>query len=266
MMQNVSMKKRIISFDLDMTLLEHKTWKIADSAMEALRLLRRDSVIVIGSGRNMDHEMSMAYRDMIKPDAVIHMNGTRVEAEGEVLYEHFMDKKRLKALLEYADSHGISIGITVGGYDYYLNPQEVTRHDEIRWGVSERRFKDAFELLDMPVRTLTYLGGPGPVRMLEAQFPEFKFPMFFGEMGADVVEREASKAEGLRRLCEYYGIGMEHTVAFGDSMNDYEIVKEAGIGVAMGNSVEALKKVADYVTDDIDRDGVWKACKHLHLI
>ena len=90
--------------------------------------------------------------------------------------------------------------------------------------------------------------------------------MFSGNMGADVVEQEASKAEGLKRLCRYYDIGLEQTVAFGDSMNDYEIVREAGIGIAMGNSVEELKAVADYVADDIDRDGVWKACRHLGLI
>ena len=70
----------------------------------------------------------------------------------------------------------------------------------------------------------------------------------------------------IRDRCQYYDIGLEQTVAFGDSMNDYEIVREAGIGIAMGNSVEELKAVADYVTDDIDRDGVWKACRHLGLI
>lgn len=259
-------KKRIVSFDLDMTLLDHKDWKVPDSAMKALELLRRDSVIAIGSGRNMDHEMSSMYRDLIKPDAVIHMNGTRVVADGNVLYEHLMDRKRLRALLEYADAKGISVGISQNGYDYYIHPEEVVRMDEIRWGVSERNFKDGWELMELPVRTLVYIGGPERIGELEAHFPEFKFPMFSGNMGADVVEQEASKAEGLKRLCKYYGIGIEHTVAFGDSMNDYEIVQVAGTGIAMGNSVEKLKKVADYVTDDIDRDGVWKACLHLGLI
>lgn len=138
--------------------------------------------------------------------------------------------------------------------------------DQLRWGVSERNFKDGWKLMDMPVRTLVYIGGPEGARELEAHFPEFKFPMFSGNMGADVVEQEASKAEGLKRLCQYYGIGLGQTIAFGDSMNDYEIVREAGIGIAMGNSVEELKAVADYVTDDIDRDGVWKACRQLGLI
>lgn len=230
MAQKPSKKKRIVSFDLDMTLLDHKTWKIPDSAMKALELLRKDSVIVIGSGRNMDHDMSVVYRDMIMPDAVIHMNGTRVVAEGNVLFEHLMDKDRLRALLEYGDTHGISLGVSQEGKDYYIHPEGVVRMDRLRWGVSERNFMDGWELMDMPVRTLVYIGGPEGARELEDHFPEFKFPMFSGNMGADVVEREASKAEGLKRLCQYYDIGLEQTVAFGDSMNDYEIVREAGIG------------------------------------
>ena len=46
--------------------------------------------------------------------------------------------------------------------------------------------------------------------------------------------RRLPRAEGLKRLCQYYDIGLEQTVAFGDSMNDYEIDREAGIGIAMG--------------------------------
>ena len=49
-------------------------------------------------------------------------------------------------------------------------------------------------------------------------------------------------------------------------MNDYEIIRAAGIGVAMGNAIEELKTAADYVTDDIGRDGVYKACLHFGLI
>ncbi len=266
MTQENAVKKRIFSFDLDMTLLDHATWEIPSSAMETLERLRKDSVIVIASGRNMDHEMSSMYRDMIRPDAVIHMNGTKVAAEGKVLYEHLMDKERLGRLLAYADENGISIGIGTGGYDYYIHPEGVVRMDELRWGVSERNFRDGWELMELPVRTLVYIGGPDRAKELEEHFPEFKFPMFSGKMGADVVEKEASKAKGLLRICQHYGISMERTVVFGDSMNDYEVVQEAGIGIAMGNAVEELKMVADYVTDDIDRDGVWKACRHFGWI
>ena len=52
---------------------------------------------------------------------------------------------------------------------------------------------------------------------------------------------------------------------FLENKNDIEVVQEAGIGVAMGNAVDALKKVADYVTAPIGEDGIYKACEHLRL-
>ena len=58
-------------------------------------MLRKDSIIVIASGRNMDGMVSVGYKEQIRPDAVIHMNGTRVVAGDELLYEHFMDKELL---------------------------------------------------------------------------------------------------------------------------------------------------------------------------
>ena len=260
------MRKRIVSFDLDMTLLDHKTWKITESALKALEILRKDSVIVIASGRNMDLPLSVGYRDQIRPDAVIHMNGTRVAAEGSTLYEHTMDKGLLKRLLTFGQERGIAIGATMEDGDYYTAPKEVERIDLLRWGETSRRFEDPMKLLELPVRTLAYIGEPDHARELEEHFPECKFPVFAGKTGADVVEKEASKAEGLKRLCEYYGMELSQTVAFGDSMNDLEIISMAGIGIAMGNSVEELKAAADYVTDPIDRNGVWNACRHFGWI
>lgn len=265
-MVNFHKKKRIISFDLDMTLLDHSTWEIPASAMEAIRRLREDSVIAVASGRNMNAPYSVPYRDMVKPDCIIHLNGTRVEVEnGKVIFEHLMDKERLRRLLAFGQEQKLALGISVDDVDYYTCPENVVYYDKLRWGSSERNFGDPWTLMDMPVRTLTYVGGPEGAEQLERQFPEFKFPMFAGLMGADVVEQEASKANGLMRLCEYYGIAPEQTVAFGDSMNDIEIIREAAVGVAMGNAHPGLKAAADYVTAAIDDDGIWKACVALGL-
>ena len=65
---------------------------------------------------------------------------------------------------------------------------------------------------------------------------------------------------------EVYGFSKEEAMAFGDSDNDLEMLKFVGIGVAMGNAVEAVKEAADYVTSHIDEDGIWNACKHFELI
>ena len=101
---------------------------------------------------------------------------------------------------------------------------------------------------------------------MERHFPEVTLRMFSQNYGADVIENGYSKAEGLKRLCEYYGVDLKDTYAFGDSMNDYEILVEAGTGIAMGNAREELKAAADYVTTAIGDDGIWNACVHFGLI
>ncbi|MDO5417412.1 MAG: Cof-type HAD-IIB family hydrolase [Lachnospiraceae bacterium] len=255
-------RKSIISFDLDMTLLDHATYQITESAMEAVERLRKHHRIVVASGRDMDNYFSFQFRDQLKPDGIIHMNGTKVTVGEESIYNHFMQKELLTELLQFAKAHELSLGATIDGKDYYTCPDTVRAHDRKKWGDVGRRFGDADALLDMPVRTLAYIGGEDGVKLLEEAFPQMKFPMFAGKVGADAVEKEASKAEGLKRLCEYWGIDIRNTAAFGDSMNDMEILQEAGIGIAMGNGIPELKDAADYVTADIREDGVRKACEH----
>lgn len=258
-------KKRIASFDLDQTLLDHGSYQIPDSAMEALERLREDFYIVLSTGRDMDNYYSRQYRDLVRPDAIIHLNGTKITVGGELIYEHQMDKDLLKNLLSYADRKGYAVGVTVGDQDFYVHPEVVEEMDRERWGRCDRRFCDPWSILDGTVRTLAYVGREEGAADMEQQFPELKFLMFAGRRGADVVEKEASKGKGLLRLCRHYGIQAEDAVAFGDSMNDYEILQTAGLGIAMGNAIQELKDVADYVTADVGEDGIWKACEHFRF-
>ena len=55
-------------------------------------------------------------------------------------------------------------------------------------------------------------------------------------------------------------------MAFGDGENDMEMLRFAGIGVAMGNSSDPVKAAADYVTDTVDNDGIEKALRHFGMI
>lgn len=65
-----------------------------------------------------------------------------------------------------------------------------------------------------------------------------------------------NKASGLRDVCAQFGFSMSEVVAVGDSLNDLAMIREAGLGVAMGNAQEAVKQAADWVTLTNSEDGV----------
>jgi hypothetical protein len=68
-----------------------------------------------------------------------------------------------------------------------------------------------------------------------------------------------TKASGLRRVCELLGCDMSEVVAMGDSLNDISMICEAGLGVAMGNAQEEVRRAADVVTLSNTEDGVANA-------
>src|SRR5699024_11458558 len=80
-------------------------------------------------------------------------------------------------------------------------------------------------------------------------------------MNFEVNEKGVNKAEGLRTLCKKLNITMDEVMAVGDSLNDFKMINEVGIGIAMGNAQEEILEIADYVTLTNREDGVAEAIK-----
>ena len=82
----------------------------------------------------------------------------------------------------------------------------------------------------------------------------------------DVTAKGADKGEGLLTMAKYMAFDPQYTMAFGDGGNDTTMIRRAGIGVAMGNAIDDLKKEADFVTTSVDEDGIRYALNHFGLI
>ena len=72
----------------------------------------------------------------------------------------------------------------------------------------------------------------------------------------EVLNKEASKGQTLKELAHLLNIPTERVMAIGDSGNDIDMVEYAGLGVAMGNAIPAVKSVANVITDSVDDHGV----------
>ena len=82
----------------------------------------------------------------------------------------------------------------------------------------------------------------------------------------DITAKKADKGQGLVAIAEAEDIAIADTMAFGDGGNDISIIRQAGIGVAMGNAGDDVKAVADYVTTSVDDDGIANALNHFGVI
>ena len=273
-------KNKIVCFDLDHTLLDNEKNEICQSALEAVARLRETCYIVIASGRDMDNYYSYMFRDLVEPDAIIHQNGTRVAVRKDespyeaargaeqyrLIYEHFMEPELVREIVEYAKAHELCVGTTLDGRDYFVHPELKTKADMSYNKFLKRRYVSPDGLWKLPVRALSYVGRDGEQKAaFLRRFPGVRLLTFSSGDGADMVESCCSKANGLLCLCDHYGIRREDTFAFGDSENDIDILKTAGTGIAVGNAMEHVKQIADYVTEDIREDGIYKACLKLGL-
>ena len=101
--------------------------------------------------------------------------------------------------------------------------------------------------------------------MLENMLDECSITSW-NETGIDIISKHGGKAKGLAKFMERYGLRPGETMAFGDGENDIDMIRFAGIGVAMGNAIKNLKSAADYITTDIDDDGIANALQHFGLI
>ena len=70
----------------------------------------------------------------------------------------------------------------------------------------------------------------------------------------------------MQRLCTSLDFPLEDTIAFGDSMNDLEMLQTAGLGVCMANGSQALKDIADRICPPVTEDGLYKAFEELELV
>ncbi len=262
--------KGIVFFDLDGTLLDNKKNRVPDSALSALKRLREASYkVVVSTGRDMDSHYSVGWRDIVKPDAIIHMNGTKISVGDEIIFEHFMSWDLLERLHKFSEENGICFGTTIGDADYYTDSGKKRISDLSFTNAIRRNFHPFEELISkkIPIHALSYAGDLDAERdFIESRFPELQLLGFDSGRGADVVEKGYSKAEGMKRICGYYGVDEKDTYAFGDSQNDLAIIEAAGVGVAMGNAVPELKAVADHVCGPVWDDGIEKALLKLGII
>ena len=250
-------------FDVDGTLLSYKTKQVCPSARAAIAKLQEQGILcIVATGRHMIQLSKLPVAD-IPFDGFVMLNGQLVlDKDQNVLFGVPIEGKTKEFLVEKFNDHTYP-AVLVERDQMYLNcvtdhVLEVNRRMSITpLPLSDYRGGDIYQIC-------AYLR-PEDEHLIDPIREDCVLTSWhYG--GKDIIAGGGGKMVGIKRYLELLGIKREEIIAFGDAENDLEMISYAGIGVAMGNGEEAVKAVADYVTADIDDDGIEKALKHFKLI
>lgn len=273
--------RKAIFLDIDGTLTEPGSNDVPPSAVWAVQQARKEGHLVfLCTGRNYD---------MLKPllvhefDGIVASSGGYIACGSKVIYDCPMTETQKLTAMEVLKKNGIfrTVECMDGSYTdeglkefLRVHASEGSNSEMLRWReqiekslnirpMSEYRGEPAYKIVIMS-QTIG--------QMLKAKSElssEFNFCIQEGNkngyINGEITTKEFDKGRALRRVCEWLDIPLEHTAAFGDSMNDLELLETAALSICMQNGSEELKKRADDICPSVKDDGIKQAFLKYHL-
>ena len=278
------MNTKYIFLDVDGTLVNFQG-KIPPSTVTALKSAQKNGhKIIVATGR----QKSQIYPELLEIidfDGLLCCCGAYLEYQGKEIFSSYCSPDKLEFIIDFFHKHDIYyclqtkdvlyvegddlekirsfmvergsttelIESVIGNAVITKNPKAHTNIEKLAYYHSPFGIKETSQILGDYFKVVSYSLGKAP---------EGKNETFYGEVNFD----GTTKASGIKRFMEIVGAPLCDTVAVGDSGNDFEMIQFANIGVCMGNGSDDLKEIADYVTTDIDNDGIYNAFVSLGLI
>ncbi|QLF91176.2 Cof-type HAD-IIB family hydrolase [Lactococcus lactis subsp. lactis] len=271
-------------FDLDGTLFT-STRGLATSTRKAIQELRQKDIFVgIATGRGPAFVMPLL--EDLDLDFAVSYNGQYIFTPKEVIFQNPLEQKSLKNLINYAtENHSdISLGTAHG-----VNGSGLLKFGETRLasflsgvlpsgtsGVARNSFKHIIRRVlpqnsnladneEEVIYQAMMVATRNETARLQEAFPELLVTRS-NPYSVDLISKSGGKLPGIQRLGEHYGFTLDQVMCFGDSENDLTMISGVGYGIAMGNAVPEVKKIATYITDTNNQDGIAKALAYYGLI
>ncbi|WP_028042740.1 Cof-type HAD-IIB family hydrolase [Candidatus Stoquefichus massiliensis] len=278
------MNQKIIFIDVDGTLLnyENELPKSADLAIKEAR--KRGHRVYICTGRSKAEVYDYLWD--IGLDGMIGGNGSYVEDGDTVVMHQLITKEQCRHIVDWLKSRHL---------EFYLESNEglfASENFEIRGepvvqeyckrkgkeGANQKKVRDVFpemifggELYRDDVNKVSFILESYQDHLDSIkEFPDLK-PGTWGGAGetalfGDLGVKDITKAHAIDELLKYLGADRQDTFAFGDAKIDIPMLEYCQVGVAVNSGGDEIKVMADYVTDDVDNDGIYKAFVHFGLI
>lgn len=244
-------KTKLLLFDLDDTLLNHKKFV---SKVNVLAISKCKSIgMLIGyiTARS-PRKVKILLKDL-PCDCIAYYNGAAIVIENILLEKNVIPyAEGIKTMSEIQNAYpSISIGAYLEPYNYF--------NGKIKNIITKKEYSGTIK--DLPPYDIQR------IRIVMETYKDVSLNQFITsgmkclftiDGTAIITSKKATKENALRKFGEYFNIGISNIIAFGDDTNDKDMIKTAGVGIAMGNAIDDVKSIADFVCDTNDNDGVAK--------
>lgn len=247
----------IISLDLDGTLLNSKK-EVPETTMEYLNYLKNmGEIIVINTGRSISNAKEPTQSAWFANYIIGDTGATIYDVKEEkIIKKYLIDRQIGKDIFEFTlnDCEYFSVfSLEEFYYRYFVvkpifkdwNCKEFYNYDYI--------INNNIEISHISFRLKNQDKSEEYAKNFEQKFKVVKaFSMkdsFAEDRWIEVLNKNAGKSNSLFNLADELGVDRKNIISFGDAVNDYDVIKESGIGVAMKNAVPELKQVSRYITD-----------------
>lgn len=259
------MKYPISVFDLDGTLTNPQK-EITQATREALRRYQEaGGIVVLASGRPTPGVLPVAESlELSKTGGyILSFNGGFVQncATGEVIYQAILPEGIPQKMYDFAKEHDVKILTYEGKRIITEDPEDrYTLQEQINNNMEIQKVDSFKEYVQFPVEKCLITGDPeylkGVEKILSAKVSDMLSVYRADPYFLEVMPKGVEKANSLQRLLDYLGMQREEMAAFGDGFNDIGMIRFAGLGIAMENAQDVVKKEAQYITLSNRADGV----------
>ncbi|MBD7908168.1 Cof-type HAD-IIB family hydrolase [Sporosarcina gallistercoris] len=252
---------KLVAIDLDGTLLTDQL-EITPHTITAIRQVVESGVIVtLATGRMFPSAKKFAQQLNLNVPLITYQGAVIKDVdEKKIWFERPVSKKISERLIEFSEKHQVHIQVYQDDIVYVDEDNEEIQNYARESNVSYTVVDDLSSLTDRGFTKVLFIGEPMYLEGLQIELHrEFGSEAHIAKSKPnylEVTDPEANKGTALLYLAKQLGIQQSEIIGIGDNHNDFELITTAGLGVAMGNGVEALKSVADYITKTNNDEGV----------
>ncbi|NBJ93593.1 HAD family hydrolase [bacterium 1xD42-62] len=276
------MNSKIIFLDIDGTLTLPGQNEPPESAIRAIEKARRQGhYVFLCTGRSYGMLLPLLKYDF---DGIIASAGSYIEYRKKELVNCPVTEEIKRIAMDVLKKNGIfrTVECVDGSYTdeefkrfLRAHAEEGNNSELLRWREQIERSLNVFPMREykgQPIYKIIIVCSSWeqlkePQEVLGDDFV-FSIPGEdeYGFINGELINKRFHKGKAVKLVCDYLGIPMSRSVAFGDSINDKEMLEMAGLSICMGNGQEEVKRIADELCPSVSEDGIWHAFLKYNLI